>query len=95
MLRSLSEQYARRARLSDAVALLGRHEEIGPELGLVKRITRLRELCGEAEAKLARYIQQENREAKRDGEEGAAYPVSHGSTQDASRGHRSRDDARC
>ena len=74
MLRSLLEQYARQARqLSDAVALLGRHDEIGPELvGLLKRITRLRELCGEAESKLARYVHQENREAKEDGEEGAA-----------------------
>jgi hypothetical protein len=74
MLRSLSEQYARRAcELSDTVARLGRHEEIGPELvGLLRRITQLRELCGEAEAKLGRYVQQENGEAKEDGEEGVA-----------------------
>ncbi|HKE21508.1 MAG TPA: hypothetical protein VKB88_03900 [Bryobacteraceae bacterium] len=74
MLRSLSEQYARRAReLSDTVARLGRHEEVGPELvGLLKRITQLRELCGEAEAKLARYVQQENHAAKEGGEEGVA-----------------------
>lgn len=67
-LRSLSEQTARRARgLSDAVALLGRHDEIRPELvGLLRRITRLRELCGEAEANLARYIHRENHEAKAD-----------------------------
>ena len=47
MLKSLSEQYARRAReLSDSVALLGRHDHISPELlGLLDRIKRLRELC--------------------------------------------------
>ena len=53
--------YARRAReFSDLVALLGRHNSIGPEvLKLFKRIKRQRELCGDAEAKLQRYIKEE------------------------------------
>jgi hypothetical protein len=61
VLKSLSEQYARRAReFSDSVALLGRHNSVGPEvLKLFKKIKRQRELCGDAEEKLERYIQQE------------------------------------
>ena len=61
MLKSLSEQYAHRAReFSDTVALLGRHNSFGPEvLKLFRKIKRQHELCGDAEAKLARYIQQE------------------------------------
>jgi len=61
MLKSLSEQYARRAReFSDAVALLGRHDSVGPDvLKLFKKIKRQRQLCGYAEEKLERYIQQE------------------------------------
>ena len=61
MLSSLSEQYARRAReFSDSVALLGRHNSLGPEvLKLFKEIKRQRELGGDAEEKLERYLQQE------------------------------------
>ena len=61
MLKSLSEQYARRARdFSDSVALLGRHNSVGPGiLKLFKKIKRQRELCGDAEAKLQRYITEE------------------------------------
>ena len=61
MLKPLSEQYARRAReFSDSVALLGRHSSIGPDfLKLFKEIKRQRELCGDAEEQLERYMQQE------------------------------------
>jgi hypothetical protein len=61
LLKSLSEEYARRAReFSDAVALLGRHDSVGPEfMRLFKKIKRQRELCGDAEEKLEQYIQQE------------------------------------
>ena len=61
MLKSLSEQYARQAReFADSVALLGRHTSAGPEiLKLCKKIKRQRELCGDAEKKLERYIRQE------------------------------------
>jgi len=61
LLKSLSEQYAWQAReFADAVALLGRHNSVGPEfLKLCKKIKRQRELCGVAEAKLQRYIKQE------------------------------------
>ena len=61
MLKSLSEQYASRAReFSDLVALLGRHNSVGPQfLKLFKKIKRQRELCGDAEQKLERYIWQE------------------------------------
>ena len=61
MLKSLSEQYARRAReFADAVALLGRHNSVGPEvLKLCKKIKRQHQLCGDAEKKLERYIQHE------------------------------------
>ena len=60
MLKSLSEQYARRAReFSDSVALLGRHSSVGPEfLQLFKKINRQRELCADAGGKLERYIRQ-------------------------------------
>lgn len=70
MLRSLSEQYAGRAReFSDSVALLGRHSSVGPEmLKLFEKIKRQRQLCGDAEEKLERYLQQEIA----DSEEGAA-----------------------
>jgi len=61
LLKSLSEQYARRAReFADAVALLGRHSSVGPEvLKLCKKIKRQRELCGDAEEQLERFIRQE------------------------------------
>jgi hypothetical protein len=61
LLKSLSEQYARQAReFSDVVALLGRHNSVGPEvLKLFKKIRRQRELCGSVEEQLERYIQQE------------------------------------
>ena len=61
LLKSLSEQYARRAReFADAVALLGRYNSVGPDvLKLCKKIKRQRDLCGDAEGKLERYIQQE------------------------------------
>jgi hypothetical protein len=61
VLKSLSEQYALRAReFSDTVVLLGRHKSFGPEvLKLFRKIKRQHELCGDVEAKLARYIQQE------------------------------------
>jgi hypothetical protein len=70
LLKSLSEQYARRAReFSDSVALLGRHNSVGPEvLKLFKEIKRQRSLCGDADEKLQRYLQQEIV----DSEEGAA-----------------------
>jgi len=70
LLRSLSEQYARRARqFSDSVALLGRHNSVEPEvLKLFEKIKRQRKLCGDAEEKLERYIQQERVDFK----EGAA-----------------------
>jgi hypothetical protein len=69
MLKSLSEQYAHRAReLSDAVALLGRHDHIGPELlVLLKRIRQLRELCGDAERKFERYVEQEDSNSRGEG----------------------------
>jgi len=62
MLKSLSEQYARRAReFSDTVALLGRHNHVGPEvLQLFRQIKRQRALCGDVESKLERYLQQES-----------------------------------
>ena len=61
LLKSLSEQYAHRAReFADAVALLGRHNSVGPEvLKLCKKIKRQRELCGDVEKQLERFIQQE------------------------------------
>jgi hypothetical protein len=61
LLKSLSEQYAHRAReFSDAVALLGRHNSVGPEvLKLFKKIQRQRKLCGDVEEKLAQYIRLE------------------------------------
>ena len=61
LLKSLAEQYARRAReFADSVALLGRHNSVGPEvLKLCKKIKRQRELCGDAEKQLERFIQQE------------------------------------
>lgn len=66
LLKSLSEQYARRAReFSDSVALLGRHNSIGPDvLKLFKKIKRQRELCRAAEKKLERYIQQDVEDSK-------------------------------
>jgi len=67
LLKSLSEQYARQAReFADAVALLGRHNSVGPEvLKLCKKIKRQRELCGDAEKNLERYIHEiENPEAE-------------------------------
>jgi hypothetical protein len=61
MLKSISEQYARRAReFADLVALLGRHNSVGPEvLKLCEKIKRQHQLCGYAEKKLERYIQQQ------------------------------------
>ena len=60
MVRKLLELYALRAReFSDAVARLGRHQQIGPEtLGLIQEIERLRGLCDAAAAELDRYISQ-------------------------------------
>ena len=67
MLKLLSEQYASRAReFSDSVALLGRHNSVGPQfLKLLKKIKRQRELCGDAEKELERYIQQAIEDPKR------------------------------
>jgi len=61
MLRELSELYARRAReFSDAVALLGQHQRIGPELlGHIQEIMRLRHRCDAAANKLHQYIERE------------------------------------
>jgi len=61
LLKSLSEQYARRAReFADAVALLGRHNSVGPEvLKLCKKIKRQRELCGGVEKQLEQFIRRE------------------------------------
>lgn len=61
LLRSLSEQYARRARqFSDSVALLGSLNSLGPEiLKLFKKIKRQRELCVDAEEELERCIRQD------------------------------------
>jgi hypothetical protein len=69
LLKSLSEQYARQAReFSDIVALLGRHDSVGPEvLKLFNKIKRQRELCGAVEEKLERYIQQETEDPERAG----------------------------
>ena len=69
LLKSLSEQYARRAReFSDSVALLGRHNSVGPEvLQLFKKIKHQRELCGDAEEKLERYIQTDIEDAEAEG----------------------------
>ena len=66
MLKSLSEEYARRAReFSDTVALLGRYNHVGPEvLKLFKKIKRQRALCGDVEEKFERYIQEENENPK-------------------------------
>ena len=60
MVRKLLELYALRAReFSDAVARLGRHQQIGPEtLGLIQEIERLRGLCDAAAADLDRYVSQ-------------------------------------
>ena len=70
MLKSLSEQYARRAReFSDSVAFLGRHNSVGPEvLKHFRKIKRHRGLCRDAEENLERYLPQEIA----DSEEGAA-----------------------
>ena len=67
MLKSLTEQYASRAReFSDSVALLGRHNSVGPQfVKLLKKIKRQRELCGDAEERLQRYIQQEIEDPER------------------------------
>ena len=71
MLKPLSEQYALQARqFSDAVALLGRHDSVGPDvLKLFKKIKRQRELCRAAEQKLEQYLHQEIDDP---GEKGAA-----------------------
>ena len=63
MVRKLLELYALRAReFSDAVARLGRHQQIGPEtLGLIQEIERLRGLCDAAAAELDRYISQRDK----------------------------------
>ena len=60
MVRKLVELYALRAReFSDAVARLGRHQQIGPEtFGLIQELERLRGLCDAAAAELDRYISQ-------------------------------------
>jgi len=66
MLKSLSEQYARRAReFSDTVALLGGYNHVGPEvLRLFKEIKRQRTLCGDAEERFERYLEQEGENHK-------------------------------
>jgi hypothetical protein len=53
VLKSLSEKYARRAReFSDAVALLGQHNEVTPEVvQLFREIKRQRALCRDTEEK--------------------------------------------
>jgi hypothetical protein len=58
--RQVIERYAIRAReFSDAVALIGRHQQITHEfLGLLREIKRLRELCDEAAAELDRLVSQ-------------------------------------
>lgn len=63
MLRELVELYARRAReFSDAVARLGQHNQIGPEIsGLMIEISRKHSLCIEAAERLDWYIEQESR----------------------------------
>ena len=63
MLKSLSEEYALRAReFSDTVALLGRHSLVGPEfLKLFEEIKRQRATCRDAEEKLDQYIRQQNK----------------------------------
>jgi hypothetical protein len=60
MRRSLSEEYARRARkFSETVARLGEHNEITPEvLKLFQEIKRQRALCSDAEEKFERYLRQ-------------------------------------
>ena len=67
LLKSLTEQYASRAReFSDSVALLGRHNSVGPQfVKLLKKIKRQRELCDHAEGRLQRYVQQEIEDLKR------------------------------
>jgi len=56
----LTELYARRAReFADAVALLGRCRDIGPEVvALMQEIRRRRGLCFEAAEALERYVQE-------------------------------------
>lgn len=58
MLKSLTEQYALRAReYSDSVAGLGRYHDIGPEvLKRFKEIKRKRGLCRDIEEKFDLYI---------------------------------------
>ena len=58
MLRSLSEQFARRAReFSDAVAKLGQHRRNCPELALlVEDIKQKLRLCEQCEKTLERYL---------------------------------------
>jgi hypothetical protein len=67
MLKSLAEQYARRAReFSDTVALLGHYDHPGPEtLKLFKEIQRHRALCSDTEERFERYLRQENTFAER------------------------------
>jgi hypothetical protein len=52
--------YAIRARhFADAVARLGQHHQIGPEVfGLIKETKRLRDLCDGAANQLDQYISQ-------------------------------------
>jgi hypothetical protein len=65
-MKSLSEQYACRAReFSDTVARLAPHERVSGEvLGLFREIRRRHALCCDAEQKLERYIQQKDDESK-------------------------------
>jgi hypothetical protein len=58
MRRSLSEEFARRARkFSETVARLGEHNEVTPEvLKLFQEIKRQRALCREVEEKFERYL---------------------------------------
>jgi len=69
VLKSLSEEYALRAReFSDTVALLGRHSLVGPEfLKLFEEIKSQRASCRDAEERLEQYIRQQNNNSQQAG----------------------------
>jgi len=69
VLKSLSEEYALRAReFSDTVAPLGRHSLVGPEfLKLFEEIKGHRASCRDAEEKLEHYIRQQNNNSQQAG----------------------------
>ena len=56
----MTELYARRAReFSEAVALLGRYRQIGPEVvALMEEIRRLHILCCEEAERFERFVQE-------------------------------------